>query len=182
MGGGAVGEVIESQNPQFKPGDLVVGTGGWQEYRLSDGRDRMDVLDGQREFRSQAYLGPVGMPGVTAWYGLNKIIAPKHGETWWSPPPPAPLARWWANWESSPARASVGIAGGADKCAYAQGELGFDAASTTGRRVSQPISPPSPPKGVNGVFENVGAQPFVQCLRLANDFARVRDLRPHRLL
>src|SRR5580698_9946731 len=65
MGGGTVGK--------------VVGMGGWQDYALSDGRD-LHVIDVTR-IPIQAYLGPVGMPGVTAWYGLNKIIAPKAGET-----------------------------------------------------------------------------------------------------
>ena len=79
MGGGTVGEVVASNNPRFKPGDFVVGMGGWRLYALSDGRD-LNVVDAAT-IPLQAYLGPVGMPGVTAWWGLNKIIAPQAGET-----------------------------------------------------------------------------------------------------
>ncbi len=79
MVGGAVGEVIESRNPRFAPGDFVVGMGGWQLYSLDNGAN-LSVVDA-KTVPLQAYLGPVGMPGVTAWRGLNKIIAPKPGET-----------------------------------------------------------------------------------------------------
>ena len=65
MQGGAVGEVIESRNARFKPGDFVVGPGGWQLYSLSDGAG-FNVID-VRSIPIQAYLGVVGMPGVTAW-------------------------------------------------------------------------------------------------------------------
>src|ERR1700744_1876433 len=79
MGGGTVGEVVASNSDRFKPGDKVVGQGGWQNYSLSNGDD-IRVIDASR-IPIQAYLGAVGIPGVTAWYGLNKIIAPKKGET-----------------------------------------------------------------------------------------------------
>ena len=75
MGGGTVGIVEASNNPRFKAGDAVVGMGGWQRYSVSDGAS-LRVVDA-KTIPIQAYLGPVGMPGVTAWYGLNKIIAPK---------------------------------------------------------------------------------------------------------
>jgi NADPH-dependent curcumin reductase CurA len=75
MVGGTVGIVGASNNSRFKVGDAVVGMGGWQRYSLSDRRD-LRVVDA-RAIPIQAYLGPIGMPGVTAWYGLNKIIAPK---------------------------------------------------------------------------------------------------------
>ena len=79
MEGGTVGEVVESNNPRFKAGDFVVGRGGWQLYSLNDGNG-VRVVDA-KAVPLQAYLGPAGMPGVTAWQGVNKIIAPKAGET-----------------------------------------------------------------------------------------------------
>ena len=79
MIGGTAGVVEASQNPKFAPGDAVVGYLGWQEYGVSDGTGLNKVET--RHVPLSAYLGPVGMPGVTAWYGLNKIIAPKEGET-----------------------------------------------------------------------------------------------------
>src|ERR1700734_1731176 len=79
MGGGTVGIVEASNNPRFKTGDAVVGMGGWQRYSLSDGA-MLRAIDA-KAVPIQAYLGALGMPGVTAWYGLNRIIAPKPGET-----------------------------------------------------------------------------------------------------
>jgi NADPH-dependent curcumin reductase CurA len=82
MGGGTVGEVAESRNPKFAVGDKVVGMGGWQEYSVVDATQpgalrKVDTT----HVPLSAYLGAVGMPGVTAWYGLVKIIEPKAGET-----------------------------------------------------------------------------------------------------
>jgi NADPH-dependent curcumin reductase CurA len=79
MIGGTVGEVIASKNPKWNVGDKVVGMFGWQELGVSDG-GMMQKVD-TTHIPLSAYLGSVGMPGVTAWYGLNKIIAPKAGET-----------------------------------------------------------------------------------------------------
>jgi hypothetical protein len=82
MIGGTVGEVVDSRHPKFKAGDQVVGMGGWQEFSVVDAT----VLGALRKVDTthvplSHYLGAVGMPGVTAWYGLVKIIAPKAGET-----------------------------------------------------------------------------------------------------
>ncbi|HLX00566.1 MAG TPA: NADP-dependent oxidoreductase, partial [Trinickia sp.] len=79
MIGGTVGEVVESKNPKFALGDKVVAMFGWQEYGTSNGAGVQKVDD--THVPLSAYLGPVGMPGVTAWYGLNGIIGPKAGET-----------------------------------------------------------------------------------------------------
>ena len=82
MIGGTVGEVVESRHPKFKPGDQVVGMGGWQEYSVVDGNApgllrKVDTTHVPLSY----YLGAVGMPGVTAWYGLTQIIAAKEGDT-----------------------------------------------------------------------------------------------------
>ena len=82
MGGGTVGEVVVSKHAGFSPGDKVVGMGGWQQYSIVDGNAmgmlrKVDVT----HVPLSAYLGAVGMPGVTAWYGLTQICAPKAGAT-----------------------------------------------------------------------------------------------------
>ena len=82
MLGGTVGEVVESRHAKFQPGDKVVGMGGWQLYSVVDGNApgmlrKVDTTHVPLSY----YLGAVGMPGVTAWYGLVKIINPKPGET-----------------------------------------------------------------------------------------------------
>jgi NADPH-dependent curcumin reductase CurA len=82
MIGGTVGEVVDSRHPKFKAGDSVVGMGGWQEYSAVDANvpGALRKVDTTHVPLSH-YLGAVGMPGVTAWYGLVKIIAPQAGET-----------------------------------------------------------------------------------------------------
>ena len=102
MGGGTAGVVEASNNPRFHPGDAVFGMGGWQRYSLSDGKG-LRLVDA-KAVPIQAYLGPLGMPGVTAWYGLNRIIAPKAERRCWSRRRPARSARWSASSPSSPAR------------------------------------------------------------------------------
>src|SRR5271168_4904003 len=79
MGGATVGEVIESRNRGFAVGDTVRGMLGWAEYGVAnaEGVAKIDA----RQIPLSAYLGAVGMPGMTAWYGLNKIMEPKPGET-----------------------------------------------------------------------------------------------------
>src|SRR4051812_36214418 len=82
MQGGTAGEVVESKSPKYKAGDMVVGMGGWQEYSVAsaDQPGALRKVDTTHVPISH-YLGAVGMPGVTAWYGLVKIIAPKAGQT-----------------------------------------------------------------------------------------------------
>lgn len=171
MGGGTVGEVIASNNPRFKPGDFVVGMGGWQLYGLSDGRD-LTVVDA-KTIPLQAYLGPIGMPGVTAWYGLNKIIAPKAGETVVVSAATGAVGAVVGQLAKISGARTVGIAGGPEKCAYATNELGYDACvDHKSPRFAEEMKA-ALPHGIDGVFENVGGEPFAQCLRRLNDFARL---------
>ena len=79
MTGETVGEVVESSNAKFHKGDAVAARTGWQRYALSDGND-LRKLDAT-QVPISAYLGVVGMPGVTAWIGVNDIGQPKPGET-----------------------------------------------------------------------------------------------------
>ena len=82
MVGGTAGEVIESRHERFKPGDKVVGGGGWQEVAVFDaGQPGVLRKVDDSVIPLSAYLGAVGMPGVTAWMGLTQIIEPKAGET-----------------------------------------------------------------------------------------------------
>ncbi len=171
MQGGTVGVVEASENPNFKKGDTVVGMGGWQRYALSDGRD-LRVIDA-KTIPIQAYLGPVGMPGVTAWYGLKKVIAPKPGETVLVSAATGAVGSVVGQLARAVGARAVGIAGGPEKCAYAIGELGYAAcvnhkSSEFGAQLKEALS-----GGVDGLFENVGGEPFQQALRRLNDFARI---------
>src|SRR5271169_1592581 len=154
MGGGTVGVVEASMNPRFKVGAAVVGMGGWQRYSLSDG-DSLRVVDA-KTIPIQAYLGPVGMPGVTAWYGLNKIIAPEPNETVLVSAATGAVGSVVGQLAKLAGARTVGIAGGPEKCAYAVKELGYDAwvdhkspSFAEDLRAAVPV-------GVDGLFENVG--------------------------
>jgi NADPH-dependent curcumin reductase CurA len=170
MLGGTVGFVAASENPHFKTGDAVVGMGGWQRYSLSNGRD-LRVIDA-KAIPIQAYLGPVGMPGVTAWYGLNKIIAPKAGETVLVSAATGAVGSIVGQLARAAGARAVGIAGGLEKCAYAVDELGY-AACVDHKSASFAEYSRAAPDGIDGLFENVGGEPFQQALRRLNDFSRV---------
>jgi NADPH-dependent curcumin reductase len=171
MGGGTVGEIVESNNPRFKVGDKVVGMGGWQDFSLSDGRD-LNVVDASR-IPLQAYLGPVGMPGVTAWYGLNKIIAPKAGETIVVSAATGAVGSVVGQLAKAAGAKTIGIAGGPAKCAYAREELGYDLCVDHKSPDFAGEMKAALPDGVDGLFENVGGVPFTTCIRRLNTFARI---------
>ena len=117
MIGGTVGEVVESRHPKFKAGDPVVGMGGWQEYSVVDANvpgnlRRVDTT----HVPLSHYLGAVGMPGVTAWYGLVKIIEPKAGETVTVSAASGAVGSAYGALAKARGCRVVGIAGGKDKC------------------------------------------------------------------
>ena len=82
MQGGTAGVVVESRSPKFQPGDKVIGMGGWQQYSVVDAGQpgALRKVDTAQVPLSH-YLGAVGMPGVTAWYGLVKILEAQAGQT-----------------------------------------------------------------------------------------------------
>ncbi|MGG2045947.1 NADP-dependent oxidoreductase [Burkholderia gladioli] len=178
MIGGTVGEVLASRNARFKPGDFVAGMGGWQEYALLDGTE----LGGWRHVDParaplSAYLGAIGMPGVTAWYGLARIIAPQAGET--VVISSAAGAVGGAAGQLARARGArvIGIAGGPRKCAYVVEELGFDACLDHRqygdlKSMSAALNRACP-NGIDGYFENVGGMLLDAVLMRCNPFARV---------
>ncbi len=178
MGGGTVGEVIESRNAKFNVGDKVVGMGGWQQYSVVDG-DQMGALRkvDTRQVPLSAYLGAVGMPGVTAWYGLVKIIEPKVGQTMVVSAATGAVGSAFAALSKARGCRTVGIAGGPDKCKYAVEELGFDAcidyklhqdASSLSRALKEAC-----PAGIDGYFENVGGMVLDAVLSRMNAFGRI---------
>ena len=171
MVGATVGEIVASNDSRFKPGDKVVGMGGWQLYSVSEGRD-LRVIDAAR-IPVQAYLGPAGMPGVTAWHGLNKIIAPKAGETVVVSAATGAVGSVVGQLAKIAGAKTVGIAGGAEKCAYAREELGYDLCVDHKSPDFVGELKAALPNGVDGLFENVGGVPFATCMRRLNNFARV---------
>ena len=171
MGGGTVGIVEASNNPRFKAGDAVVGNGGWQRYSLSDGAT-LRVVDA-KSVPIQAYLGALGMPGVTAWYGLNRIIEPKSGETVLVSAATGAVGSVVGQLAKLAGARPVGIAGGKEKCAFAVKELGYDVCVDHKSQNFAEELKTAVPNGIDGLFENVGGEPFQQALRRLNDFSRV---------
>src|SRR5271169_6347916 len=171
MGGGTVGVVEASMNPRFKVGAAVVGMGGWQRYSVSDGGS-LRMVDA-KTIPIQAYLGPVGMPGVTAWYGLNKIIAPEPNETVLVSAATGAVGSVVGQLAKLAGARTVGIAGGPEKCAYAVRELGYDVCVDHKSPNFAEELKAALPNGIDGLFENVGGEPFQQALRRLNDFSRV---------
>jgi len=171
MVGGTAGTVAESRHPQFKVGDKVVGYLGWQEYGVSDGSGIYKV--DTRVIPLSAYLGPVGMPGVTAWYGLNKIIAPKAGETILVSAATGAVGSVVGQLAKLAGCRAVGIAGGTEKCRYAEVELGFDACIDYKRQDVNRALKDAAPQGVDGYFENVGGEIMNAVLPRMNAFGRI---------
>ncbi|TAL53631.1 NADP-dependent oxidoreductase [Pandoraea sp.] len=172
MIGGTVGEVIESRNPQWRPGDKVAGLFGWQEYGLSaDGRDLRKVDDGLAPL--SAYLGVLGMPGVTAWYGLNRICEPKFGQTVVVSAASGAVGSVVGQLAKVKGCRVVGIAGGPEKCRYVTETLGFDACiDYKAGRLYEDLKAATP-DGVDAVFENVGGAGLDAVLRRMNAFGRI---------
>lgn len=178
MIGGTVGEVVESRHPAYAVGDKVVGMGGWQEYSVADGNTpgmlrKVDTT----HVPLSAYLGAVGMPGVTAWYGLVKIIAPKAGETVVVSAASGAVGSAFGALAKARGCRVVGIAGGPDKCRYVTEELGFDAcidhrANGDLKSMARALKEACP-DGIDGYFENVGGYILDAVLLRANAFARV---------
>ncbi|MFT4433008.1 NADP-dependent oxidoreductase [Caballeronia sp. 15715] len=171
MIGGTVGEVVESKNPKFAIGDKVVGTYGWQEFGTSDGKGLRKVDD--THIPLSTYLGPVGMPGVTAWLGLNKIIEPKAGETIVVSAASGAVGSVVGQLAKAAGCRAVGIAGGADKCRYVTETLGFDACvDYKGGNLHDDLKA-ALPNGADGYFENVGGEILDAVLSRMNAFGRI---------
>jgi NADPH-dependent curcumin reductase CurA len=178
MIGGTVGEVVESRHPGFAAGDRVVGMGGWQQYSVVDATQlgmlrKVDTT----HIPLAAYLGAVGMPGVTAWVGLTQIIAPKEGDTVVVDAASGAVGSAVGQLAKARGCRVVGLAGGADKCAYVKDELGFDACidyrqhpdlKSMLRALKE-----AAPNGIDGHFENVGGMILDAVMLRMNAFGRI---------
>ncbi len=171
MTGGTIGEVIESNNPKYTPGDKVVGMAGWQQYGLSNGSDtrRIDA----NLVPLSAYLGPVGMPGVTAYVGLFDIGEPKEGETVVVSAASGAVGSVVGQLAKLKGCRAVGIAGGKAKCDYVVEELGFDACVDYKTDHFYEDLKAATPNGIDVYFENVGGEILEAVLKLVNAFARI---------
>ena len=171
MIGGTVGEVVESRHPKWQHGDFVAGMFGWQEFGLSDGSGLQKLDTGAIPLA--AYLGPVGMPGVTAWYGLNKIISPRQGETVVVSAASGAVGSVVGQLAKRHGCRVIGTAGGAEKCAYVKDELGFDACLDYKAGPLSDALKAAAPDGVDGYFDNVGGETLDAVMLRMNAFGRI---------
>ena len=171
MVGGTAGEVVESRHPKFQRGDAVVGMGGWQEWFLSDGQGLQKV--DARALPLSAYLGAAGMPGITAWYGVDRIGKPKAGETALVSSAAGAVGSVAGQLARLRGCRAVGVAGGPAKCAHVVQDLGFDACVDYKAPEFREALKAACPSGVDFVFENVGGAVLDAALARLNPFSRV---------
>jgi NADPH-dependent curcumin reductase CurA len=156
MRAGAVGRVIASQNPGFAVGDHVVGMFGMQEYALSDGKGVSKIDPSLAPL--PVYLGTLGMPGLTAYFGLLEVGALKAGDTVVVSGAAGAVGMPVGQIAKIKGARVVGIAGGPAKCQYAVKELGFDACIDYKKEDVKDALRQHCPNGINVYFDNVGGE------------------------
>lgn len=174
MTAGAVGEVIASRNARFDVGTIVVGAFGWADHAISDGEGVLAITGD--EVPISTALGVLGMPGHTAWIGLNTILEAQPGETIVVSAATGAVGSLVGQLARLKGLRTIGVAGGADKCAYAVDTLGFDACvdhrSGDSKDLRAAIAAEAP-NGVDCYFENVGGKTQAAVLPLMNTFGRI---------
>jgi NADPH-dependent curcumin reductase CurA len=172
MTGGIVGEVVKSSNPRFKEGDIVEDRLGWQEYAIG-GAPSMRKVDASLAPISTAN-GVLGMPGMTAYFGLLEVGQPKPGETVVVSAASGAVGQVVGQIGKIMGCRVVGIAGGARKCAFVKDELGFDACVDYKTANDLDVALRSAcPNGPDVYFDNVGGEISDSVLRNINFFGRV---------
>ena len=170
MVGHTVSEVVESRNPAFKPGDIVAGYDGWQQYGVSNGKD-LRALD--PALPPTAALGVLGMPGMTAFVGLVDIGQPKAGETVVVSAASGAVGSVVGQLAKVRGCRAVGVAGSAEKCRYVVEELGFDACVNYKTDDLVPALRAAAPDGIDVYFENVGGAVLAAVMKMLNRGARI---------
>ena len=169
---GAVGEVVESRNPKFAKGDLVIGMLNWACHTVHDGKGLRKIEAGGVPL--SAYLGVLGMPAFTAWYGIKHICKPKSGETVFVSAATGAVGQVAGQLAKLAGAKVVGCAGDQDKCVWAVREAGYDACFNhktehdTGAVLDKLC-----PQGIDADFENVGGRIFHAVFERLNNFGRV---------
>jgi NADPH-dependent curcumin reductase CurA len=171
MEGRTVSEVVASNLPGYAAGNIVLSPSGWQTHALSQGKlaRKIDPLIAP----ISTALGVLGMPGMTAYMGLDEIGKPKAGETVVVSAASGAVGSVIGQIARIKGARAVGIAGGPDKCRYVTEQLGFDACldhrspDLAGRLKAVC------PNGIDVYFENVGGVVFEAVFPLLNNFARV---------
>ena len=171
MEGGTVSEVVASNNPDYKAGDIVLSRSGWQTHEVSSGKG-LRKLDPTAAPLSYA-LGILGMPGMTAYFGLAEIGKPQAGETLAVAAASGAVGSVVGQIAKIRGARVVGIAGGEKKCRFVTEELGFDACVDHRSPDFAAHLKEACPEGIDVYFENVGGKVFETVFPLLNTYARV---------
>jgi NADPH-dependent curcumin reductase CurA len=167
----AAGHVVESQHADFRVGDAVVGLFGVQSHAVVDAKVALKVDTAQAPL--ERWIGGLGMPGWTAYFGLLEVGQPKAGETLVVSAASGAVGSVVGQIGKIQGLRVVGIAGGAQKCRYLIEELGFDAAvDYKAGRLADDLDAACP-AGIDVYFENVGGVIFDTVLARMNRFGRV---------
>ena len=172
MQGGAVGEVTASNDPNFKPGDLVSSMLGWREAFTAAPAAAMLQKIQTHGLPPQAFLGAAGMPGLTAYVGLLKIGLMKEGETVFVSAASGAVGQIVCQIAKIKGGTVIGSAGGAEKCAYLK-EIGVDHVIDykAEKNLTKALADAAP-KGIDVYFDNVGGDHLEAALNAARPFAR----------
>ena len=167
----AAGHIDASNNPDFKVGDAVQGVIGVQQYALSDGKGIVKVDTSQAPL--ERWIGGLGMPGWTAYFGLLEVGRPQSGETVVVSAASGAVGSIVGQIAKMKGCRAVGIAGGPEKCRYVVEELGFDACvDYKGGNLAADLKAAAP-AGIDVYFENVGGEILDTVLLQMNTFGRI---------
>jgi NADPH-dependent curcumin reductase CurA len=157
MRAGSLGKVVKANNhPKFKVGDILTGTGGVQQYVVTNGKGYLKIEEGNRPLTD--YLGVLGMPGMTAYFGILEVGELKEGDVVVVSGAAGAVGAIVGQIAKIKGCKVVGIAGGKDKCDYLIKELGFDAAIDYKNDNINAGLKEHCPKGIDVYFDNVGGE------------------------
>ncbi len=171
MEGGAVGEVLESRSGKLKPGDIVVGRLGWANHAVLPGKEVRKIDPSLAPI--QTALGVLGMPGHTAWVGLNDILEAQPGETIVVSAATGAVGSLAGQLAKQKGLRVIGVAGGAEKCRFAVDELGYDVCLDHRDPDLAAEMAALTPQGVECYYENVGGKTLEAVLPRLNVHGRI---------
>ncbi|HMN72057.1 MAG TPA: NADP-dependent oxidoreductase [Rhodoblastus sp.] len=170
MAGGAIAEVVDSKAPGFAKGDLVFADTGWQDYASLPGRQLIKV---PRMEPMTHLLSVYGIAGLTAYFGLLRVGEPKAGETVAVSAAAGSVGSLVGQIAKIKGCRVIGVAGGAEKCAWLKSELGFDEAVDYKAGNLFAALKAAAPKGIDVYFDNTGGEILEACLPLMNMRGRI---------
>src|SRR5436853_1390376 len=170
LDGGAVGEVVRSEDPSFSPGDLVLHGLGWRDHALAPARQVRKIDTALAP--PQAYLGILGMPGLTAYAGLVEVAGLREGDVVFVSGAAGAVGGIAGQIAKLRGHRVIGSAGSPEKVSYVKDELGFDDAFNYRDGPVAELLAAVAPDGIDVYFDNVGGDHLEAAIGVLNDFGR----------